>query len=77
MSGDVHTAGGGLTAGIWCVEGLLGAARDSCSQQALSTPKVNSAKAEKNNIESPGAGEGQGSLASCSPWVCKELDTPE
>ena len=25
----------------------------------------------------PGDGEGQGSLASCSPWDHKELDTPE
>ena len=24
-----------------------------------------------------GAGDGQGSLASCSPWGCKELDTTE
>ena len=24
-----------------------------------------------------GDGEGQGSLASCSPWGCKELDMPE
>ena len=25
----------------------------------------------------PGDGEGQGSLACCSPWGCKELDTIE
>ena len=25
----------------------------------------------------PGDGEGQGSLACCSPWGCKESDTPE
>ena len=25
----------------------------------------------------PGVGDGQGSLACCSPWVCKELDTTE
>ena len=25
----------------------------------------------------PGNGEGQGSLACCSPWGCKELDTTE
>ena len=24
-----------------------------------------------------GSGEGQGSLACCSPWVCKELDMTE
>ena len=24
-----------------------------------------------------GDGEGQGSLVCCSPWGCKELDTPE
>ena len=27
--------------------------------------------------QAPGAGEGQGSLACCSPWGCKELDTTE
>ena len=26
---------------------------------------------------SPGVGDGQGSLACCSPWGCKELDTTE
>ena len=25
--------------------------------------------------QTPGDGEGQGSLARCSPWGCKELDT--
>ena len=25
----------------------------------------------------PGVGDGQGSLASCSPWGCKELDITE
>ena len=25
----------------------------------------------------PGVCDGQGSLACCSPWGCKELDTPE
>ena len=25
----------------------------------------------------PGAGDGQGSLACCSPWRCKESDTTE
>ena len=25
----------------------------------------------------PGVGDGQGSLACCSPWGCKELDTTE
>ena len=25
----------------------------------------------------PGDGEGQGNLACCSPWVCKESDTTE
>ena len=25
--------------------------------------------------EAPGVGDGQGSLAFCSPWACKELDT--
>ena len=24
--------------------------------------------------QAPGGGDGQGSLASCSPWGCKELD---
>ena len=27
--------------------------------------------------QAPGDGEGQGSLACCSPWVCKELDITE
>ena len=27
--------------------------------------------------QAPGDGEGQGSLACCSPWGCKELDTTE
>ena len=27
--------------------------------------------------QAPGVGDGQGSLASCSPWGCKELDTTE
>ena len=27
--------------------------------------------------QAPGDGEGQGSLAWCSPWGCKELDTTE
>ena len=27
--------------------------------------------------QTPGDGEGQGSLACCSPWDCKELDTTE
>ncbi|MCH2999854.1 hypothetical protein K3W68_14695 [Listeria monocytogenes] len=27
--------------------------------------------------QAPGVGEGQGSLASCSPWGCKELDVTE
>ena len=27
--------------------------------------------------QTPGDGEGQGSLASCSPWYCKELDVTE
>ena len=25
----------------------------------------------------PGVGDGQGGLAYCSPWSCKELDTAE
>ena len=25
----------------------------------------------------PGVGDGQGGLARCSPWGCKELDTTE
>jgi len=25
----------------------------------------------------PGVGDGQGALALCSPWGCKELDTTE
>ena len=27
--------------------------------------------------QASGDGEGQGSLACCSPWGCKELDTAE
>ena len=27
--------------------------------------------------EAPGVGDGQGSLACCSPWGCKEMDTTE
>ena len=27
--------------------------------------------------QAPGVGDGQGSLACCSPWHCKELDTTE
>ena len=27
--------------------------------------------------QTPGDGEGQGSLACCSPWGCKELDVTE
>ena len=27
--------------------------------------------------QSPGVGEGPGSLACCSPWGCKESDTTE
>ena len=27
--------------------------------------------------QAPGAGDGQGSLACCSPWGCKELDMTE
>ena len=27
--------------------------------------------------KAPGVGDGQGSLACCSPWGCKELDTTE
>ena len=27
--------------------------------------------------QTPGNDEGQGSLACCSPWSCKELDTTE
>ena len=27
--------------------------------------------------QAPGVGDGQGSLACCSPWGRKELDTPE
>ena len=27
--------------------------------------------------EALGVGDGQGSLACCSPWVCKELETTE
>ena len=27
--------------------------------------------------QSPGDGEGQGSLACCNPWGCKESDTTE
>ena len=27
--------------------------------------------------QAPGLGDGQGSLACCNPWVCKELNTTE
>ena len=27
--------------------------------------------------QAPGVGDGQGSLACCSPWSCKELDMTE
>ena len=27
--------------------------------------------------QAPGDGKGQGDLACCSPWDCKELDTTE
>ena len=27
--------------------------------------------------QTPGVGDGQGSLACCSPWGCKELDMTE
>ena len=27
--------------------------------------------------QAPGVGDGQGSLACCSPWGCKELDTTQ
>ena len=27
--------------------------------------------------QAPGVGDGQGSLACCSPWGCKESDTTE
>jgi len=27
--------------------------------------------------QAPGVGDGQGSLAYCNPWCCKELDTTE
>ena len=27
--------------------------------------------------QAPGVGDGQGSLACCSPWLCKESDTAE
>ena len=27
--------------------------------------------------QAPGVGDGQGGLAGCSPWGCKELDTTE
>ena len=30
-----------------------------------------------NFEQAPGDGEGQGSLACCSPWGCKESDTTE
>ena len=31
----------------------------------------------KSVQQAPGDGEEQGSLACCSPWGCKELDTTE
>ena len=27
--------------------------------------------------QAPGVGDGQGSLACCSPWGCRQLDTTE
>ena len=27
--------------------------------------------------QAPGVGDGHGSLACCSPWSCKEMDTNE
>ena len=32
---------------------------------------------EEESEQAPGDGEGQGSLACCSPWGCKESDTTE
>ena len=32
---------------------------------------------ERNYEHAPGFGDGQGSLACCSPWDCKELDMTE
>ena len=32
---------------------------------------------EQEFEQTPGDGEGQGSLAFCSPWGCKESDTTE
>jgi len=29
------------------------------------------------SLSKPGVGDGQGSLACCSPWDCKELDMTE
>ena len=36
-------------------------------------PQLNGHESE----QTPGDSEGQGSLACCSPWGCKELDTTE
>ena len=30
-----------------------------------------------HEFESPGVGDGQGGLACCGSWVCKELDMTE
>ena len=32
---------------------------------------------EREFVQASGAGDGQGSLACCSPWVLKELDMTE
>ena len=31
----------------------------------------------RESEQAPGVGDGQGGLACCSPWGCKELDTTE
>ena len=31
----------------------------------------------RDSEQTPGDNEGQGSLACCSPWACKESDTTE
>ena len=31
----------------------------------------------RKSEQTPGVGDGQGSLACCTPWGCKELDTTE
>ena len=46
---------------------------------AKDSPKtdLHMVKMKKDDMQTPGDREGQGSLVCCSPWGCKESDTPE